>query len=100
MAFDVLDRDGSGLIDLADMALMYDASQHPDFKAGKKSKEAVLMEFLAGFDVGGTKDGMVTREEFANYYTQISSSIDRDDYFELMIRNAWYVLSTQFCIIC
>eukprot|EP01034_Spumella_vulgaris_P024624 gene24624-30992_t len=91
MAFDVLDRDGSGLIDLADIALAYDVSQHPDFKAGKKTKDQVLLEFLAGFDVGGVSDGQVTREEFANYYTQISSSIERDDYFELMIRNAWHI---------
>ena len=33
-------------------------------------------------------DAIVTREEFEDYYKDISSSIDRDDYFELMIRNA------------
>jgi Ca2+-binding EF-hand superfamily protein len=97
MAFDVLDRDGSGHIDLADIALAYDVSQHPDYKAGKKTKDAVLMEFLSGFDVGGTNDGTVTREEFANYYTQISSSIERDDYFELMIRNAWCTFFLYVC---
>jgi hypothetical protein len=46
---------------------------------------------LDTFDVGGTVDGKVTREEFANYYTNISASIDNDDYFELMIRNAWHI---------
>ena len=91
MAFDVLDKDGSGVIDLTDMAMAYDVTAHPDFKAGKRSKEDILKEFLEGFDVGGERDGLVTREEFANYYSNISASIGRDDYFELMIRNAWHI---------
>jgi len=37
------------------------------------------------------RDGIVTREEFEDYYKDISASIDRDDYFELMIRNAWHI---------
>ena len=37
------------------------------------------------------KDGIVTYEEFEDYYKEISASIDGDDYFELMIRNAWRI---------
>jgi hypothetical protein len=37
------------------------------------------------------KDGKVTREEFENYYANVGASIDNDDYFELMIRNAWHI---------
>ena len=35
------------------------------------------------------KDGRVTRDEFEVYYKDVSACIDDDDYFELMIRNAW-----------
>eukprot|EP00981_Chlorochromonas_danica_P005725 scaffold1182_cov229-Ochromonas_danica.AAC.1 len=90
-AFDVLDKDGSGCIELSDIAMAYDASKHPDVISGKRTAEQVLLEFLEGFDVGGDKDNKVTRQEFENYYAGISSSIDRDDYFELMIRNAWHL---------
>jgi len=37
------------------------------------------------------KDGIVTLEEFEDYYKDISASIDSDDYFELVIRKAWKI---------
>jgi calcyphosin len=33
----------------------------------------------------------VTVKEFCKYYANLSSSIDEDDYFELMMRNAWHI---------
>ena len=91
MAFNKLDKDASGIIDPEDIIDTYDASKHPDVIAGKKTKEEVFREFLDTFDVGGEKDGKVTRNEFENYYTNIGANIDNDDYFELMIRNAWHI---------
>jgi hypothetical protein len=91
MVFTKLDKNGSGVIDPGDIMDAYDSSKHPDVIAGKRSSEEVLREFLDTFDVGGEKDGMVTRNEFENYYKNVSSSIDDDDYFELMIRNAWHI---------
>ena len=91
LAFDVLDKDKNGFIEPTDLAGSYDASRHPEVLSGSKTSSAVLREFLDNFDVGGEVDGKVTREEFINYYTNISASIDNDDYFELMIRNAWHI---------
>merc|ERR1712100_841349 len=36
-------------------------------------------------------NGKITLAEFLEYYKDISASIDRDDYFELMMRNAWHI---------
>ena len=33
----------------------------------------------------------MTPEEFEAYYANVSASVDNDDYFELMIRNAWHI---------
>jgi len=36
-------------------------------------------------------DGKIGMDEFCDYYTDVSASVDRDDYFELMMRNAWHL---------
>ena len=33
----------------------------------------------------------VTMDDFERYYATLSASIDDDDYFELVIRNAWHI---------
>ena len=91
LAFNRLDRNGSGLLEPDDIIGIYDSSRHPDVLSGRRSADDVLKEFLDTFDVGGVHDGKVTREEFQNYYSNIGASIDNDDYFELMIRNAWHI---------
>lgn len=90
LAFEILDADHSGLVELNDISAKYDASKHPDVIAGRRSKDDVLREFLDTFD-SIDKDGKVTPVEFIKYYGNCSSSIDDDDYFELMIRNAWHI---------
>lgn len=52
------------------------------------TKKEILEEFLGQWDTK-KKDKSVTLEEFVDYYKDISASIDRDDYFEAMLRNAW-----------
>lgn len=34
-------------------------------------------------------DGIITFDEFIDYYRDVSASIDSDEYFEAMMRNAW-----------
>lgn len=92
MAFNVLDRDKSGEVDIKDLTGVYNAKMHPDFIRGKVTEEEVLQDFLQNFQVNKkTRDNTVTLEEFEEYYSSISASIDNDDNFELMIRNAWHI---------
>jgi len=90
LAFDILDKDKGGFVDLDDIASMYNAKTNPEVIAGKKTEKQVLKEFLDTFDQG-EKDGKVYPDEFCKYYSNISASVDLDDYFELMIRNAWHI---------
>ena len=52
--------------------------------------EAALKEFLGAWDVQ-ERDSIVSKAEFFDYYDDVSGGIDRDDYFELMMRNAWHI---------
>ena len=90
LAFDKLDKTGDGLVKVEDLADVYNAKKHPDVIAGTVTEAEVLRGFLDTFDVGD-HDGTVTPEEFEHYYGGVSASIDDDDYFELMIRNAWHI---------
>jgi Ca2+-binding EF-hand superfamily protein len=90
LAFDILDSDKSGFVDVDDIMDKYDAKTNPDVIAGKKTEKQVLKEFLDTFDQG-EKDGKVMPDEFCKYYSNVSASVDLDDYFELMIRNAWHI---------
>ena len=96
-AFQVIDKDGSGILDIDDIKDSYNASKHPDVLAGKRTEDDILVEFLQTFEAhhnlkeGGQSDGRVTLEEFTEYYKNISSSIDNDDYFALMMNNSWNI---------
>jgi len=37
----------------------------------------------------GNGDGTVSFDEFCDYFAGVSSSIDGDDYFEVMMKNSW-----------
>lgn len=76
------------MVELNDLADTYDVSFHPKFVSGEMTKNEILSEFMGQWDCQ-TRDNKVTGAEFADYYTDVSASVDRDDYFELMMRNAW-----------
>lgn len=94
-AFTIMDKDKSGVIDINDIKGVYNAKFHPDVKAGKRSEEEILGEFLETFEThhsllnGNPRDRRVTKEEWEEYYNNISASIDSDQYFELMMNSAW-----------
>ena len=50
-----------------------------------------MEEFLATFEMALSEvpDGIVTLEEFMEYYTSVSASIDNEDYFEQMMNSSW-----------
>jgi Ca2+-binding EF-hand superfamily protein len=93
-AFETFDRTGDGQVNYDDLKDAYNASKHPDVTSGRRKESEVLIEWLQTFEVGGTVNGVVTREEFVNYYHNVSASIDLDDYFVLMME-PWFSPKNQ-----
>jgi calcyphosin len=90
LAYAQLDRTGDGVVNLKDVLMAYNAKQHPDFLSGARSETEIVTEFMQIWETH-KKDGVITKDEFLDYYKDISCSIDNDDYFELMVRNAWHI---------
>lgn len=90
-AFQVLDKTGTQTIDLEDVRHQYDPSCHPDVKSGKITPDEALALFLDAFDCHD-HDGHVTYEEFLDYYSNISTSVEDDKTFDKMLRTEWNLL--------
>lgn len=89
-AFAMVDRNGNGSISVADIDAIYDVSQNADFIEGTKTREEILGEFLDGFDgMRGNNDGVVTNQEWTDYYSDLSMSIPSDEYFVRMMESVW-----------
>ncbi|KAH0625724.1 hypothetical protein JD844_033930 [Phrynosoma platyrhinos] len=70
-AFQKLDQTGDGLVTVEDLRGVYNSRSHPKFKSGEWTED------------------QITAEEFLNYYSGVSASIDSDDYFVDMMKAAW-----------
>jgi Ca2+-binding EF-hand superfamily protein len=100
-AFNILDKDGDGVLRVNDIKGTYNARMHPDVKSGKKTEDEVLGEFLETFEMhhglhaNNPKDPNVGKKEFIEYYNHVSASIDNDQYFELMMVNGYKLYNTN-----
>ena len=89
LAYQILDRNGDQKVTLGELAQAYSADKHPAVLKGQKTQDEVMQEFASSWDKSG--DGVITWEEFLDYYHDLSANIENDEYFELMIRNAWHI---------
>ena len=95
-AFALIDRNNSGTITIADIDAIYDVSQNQDFIDGTKTRQEILEEFLNGFDgMRGNNDGTITKQEWNDYYTDLSMSLPSDEYFVKMMESGWQICEDE-----
>ncbi|VVD04095.1 unnamed protein product [Leptidea sinapis] len=87
--FKKLDKSGHGVLAIDDIRKIYSVNCSPRYKSGEDTADFTMNKFLANFEGDDSVDGTVTLEEFMNYYSAISVSIDTDCYFDLMMRQAY-----------
>ena len=89
-AFAMMDRDQSGQLTIQDIASIYDVSMNPEFLEGRKTRDEILQDFLNNFDgAKGNNDGVVSKAEWVDYYTDLSMSTPSDEYFVRMMESTW-----------
>jgi calcyphosin len=75
-------------VKLEDIAKLYNVDAHPEVVSGAKNPEQVFIEFMSLWDTQ-KRDAIITFDEFCDYYTDISASIEDDGYFVEMMKRAW-----------
>lgn len=63
-AFNKMDKNGNGKVEIDDLIDIYNVDRHPDFINGKKTREQILDEFMSTFeqysDYKGINDKVIT----------------------------------------
>ena len=89
-AFDVMDMDKCGKLTVKDVCGRFDVTSSKAYTEGTMTKEEVLAQFLNSFDgLRGNNDGVVTKQEWTDYYTDLAISTPTDEYFVRMMEQAW-----------
>jgi Ca2+-binding EF-hand superfamily protein len=95
-AFLQMDRDGSGQVTASDIKHLYDVQHNKDFIDGSKTKEEIIEGFLDSFDgARGNNDGIVSHQEWMDYYTDLSMSLPTDQYFVEMMESTWGIVEDE-----
>ena len=67
------------------------AQNYPKFLSGEWTLEETLRSFLDNIDDPDNPDGVITREEFLDYYAGVSATVDEDSYFVMMMRSCYNI---------
>ena len=95
LVFTELDSECCNMLDFEDIALRYNPACHPEVIARRMTPKQAQLAFLETFIGGSEIEGKITRSEFINYYTNVSATIENDDYFEILVRNVWGVVGAE-----
>ena len=95
-AFELIDRSRNGAIGINDIDAIYDVSKNQDFIDGKSTRDEILQGFLNSFDgMRGNNDGVVTKQEWTDYYTDLAMSTPSDEYFVKMMESVWNICEDE-----
>lgn len=89
-AFNSVARDGKAAFH--DLAAQFNVGSDAEYQRGTKNQEQVVAEFLSNFPEA---KGVVSRQEFLDYYTDISMTVTKDDDFVALIERQWSIYEDE-----
>ena len=87
-AYFKFDKDGDGRITASDLRGVFNCSNHPKVISGEMCEEEVFIEFLENFG-DRNRDGMISKEEWNDYYSAVSANIENDEHFVDLMKTCW-----------
>jgi len=92
-AYEKLDVNGDGNIDVKDSIARYNPSSHPMVQEGRMSEDEAVQEFADVMaSVRGSSSGIMTQDDFRAYYAEVSATTDNDQAFVQTVCQAWGVV--------
>lgn len=90
-AFMNFDRSRTGSVDIRQLKQEFRAHQNPIVVEGRLSAAEATEEFFESFDANHQLYGgyAVTLHEFVEFYTDLSSCIENDQYFVQLLTASW-----------
>lgn len=88
-AFKKIDYNKDGVLTGEDFKQFYSAKYHPQVLEGKITEDEAIAKFASRFEGSQKKNGIITWDEFQDYYNGVSASIDDDEYFVFMMARSW-----------
>jgi len=93
-AWQAIVGDVEGTVTPAQLKDSFNAEAHPLVACAQLEPGGALSEFLNTFSLlahlrGGCQDGTVAFSDFLAYYEVVSSTVDNDAYFELLLQRLW-----------
>eukprot|EP00668_Euglena_longa_P011532 GGOE01013939.1.p2 GENE.GGOE01013939.1~~GGOE01013939.1.p2 ORF type:complete len:328 (-),score=126.25 GGOE01013939.1:180-1163(-) len=86
-AFQKVDYNRKGVITTEEMKLFYNPMYDQRLSTGERTTEELVAEFVAQFDSNG--NGLITFQEFEDYYNGVSASFRSDQEFVGMMQRFW-----------
>ena len=87
-AYDKLDKNGDGKVTLDDIAKIIDITKFPEVVNGQMTPKEVYMKYMSLWETQEA-DGVVTYNEFCQYYMDVSAAVDSDEMFAAIMKSAW-----------
>ena len=87
-AWEKIDQYNRGRVSLADLCRAFNPLAEARVKNGDITPSQAVQEFMATFDFGDSEE-WVLKNDFMEYYTSISPTIDDNGVFTLMVWNTW-----------